>query len=85
MLLRSELHGCLARIESFLVRAGAALGTSLVAPKTTTPVGLNLCSPAVGDEGLYCCLSPRAGSSLQLEPYVPAASGSESLLRSGLM
>jgi hypothetical protein len=61
------------------VQAGAALGTSLVvlASEATTPIGLNLSSADVGDEGLYCCFSPRARPSPQLEPHVSAAVESE--------
>lgn len=60
MLLRSELEGCLARVESFLLSAGAAL-----APEVSPLAELNVCSGDVGEEGFYGDFSPRAMPSPQ--------------------
>ena len=62
MLLRSELHGCLARVESFLVRVGVALGTSPVTHEGSPPVELKTGSTNIGEEDLYGSFSPRAMS-----------------------
>ena len=62
MLLRTELHGCLARVECFLVRAGAALGASQVAPEVSPPAELNSGSADIGEEGIYGGFSPRVSS-----------------------
>ncbi|KAM0876896.1 hypothetical protein ACQ4PT_035860 [Festuca glaucescens] len=70
MLLRSELKGCITRIESFLVRAGAALDKSLVVPDVSSLTELNVRSTDVGEEGLYGGFSPRSRPSPQLEPHV---------------
>jgi hypothetical protein len=50
MLLRSKLHDYLVRVESFLLRVGAAFGTLLEAPP---PVDLNVGVGGVVEEGLY--------------------------------
>jgi hypothetical protein len=83
MLLRSELHGCLARVESFLVRVGAALGTSLEAPEASPPHGINVSPTDVGEEGLYGGFSPRARPSPMPRPNVSDANESE--VANGLM
>jgi hypothetical protein len=76
MLLRSELHGCLERVKSFLIKAGATLGASLVAPEASLPLGLNV-DTDIGKEDLYGGFSPRARPSPQLEPHVSSASESK--------
>jgi hypothetical protein len=58
MLLRSELHSCLTRVESFLVSARAALGTFDVAPQASFPAELMVGSADVGEEGLFGGFSP---------------------------
>ena len=79
MLLRSELHGCLARVESFLVRAGAALDSSPVVLEACRPIELNVDSADMGEEGTYGSFSPRAMACPLPQPHVSAPSESEVL------
>jgi hypothetical protein len=75
MLLRSELHDCLAMIESFLVIAGAALDTHPIAAEASSPTELNVTE--VREEGPFGSFSPRAMSSTLSQPDVPVESESE--------
>jgi hypothetical protein len=78
-LLRSELQGCLARVESFLVRAEAALGRPLVAPDISPPSELHVNSANDGEACLYGKFSPRARPSLSPLPVVHVASKSKDI------
>jgi hypothetical protein len=78
-LLRSELQGCLARVESFLVRAEATLGRPLVAPDVSPPSELHVNSTNDGEACLYGKFSPRARPSLLPLPVVHAASKSKDI------
>jgi hypothetical protein len=73
-LLCSELHDCLTRVESFLVRVGPALGMSLVAHEASPSAEISVGSAEVGEEGLFGGFSPRAMPTAQ--PHV--STGSES-------
>jgi hypothetical protein len=77
ILLRSELHGCLERVESFLVRARAALGTFPVVLKPSSPTELNVDSADAGEEDLYGGFSPRAMPCELPQPNVADSSESE--------
>jgi hypothetical protein len=58
MLLRSKLHECIVRVESFLLRAGAALGIPHVVLEAPPPADLNVGSGGVVEEFLYMAVSP---------------------------
>lgn len=58
-LLRSELQGCLARVECFLLRAEAALGKPAFAPAASSSSELHASSTDDGEVNLYGCFSPR--------------------------
>jgi hypothetical protein len=58
-LLRSELQGCLARVESFLLRAEAALGKPAFDPAVSSSFVLHAGSTDDGEVNLYGCFSPR--------------------------
>jgi hypothetical protein len=75
MFLRSELHDCLVRIESFLVIAGAALDTPPVSAEASSPTELNVTE--VGEEGPFGSFSPCAMSGTLSQPDVPVESESE--------
>ncbi|KAM0841534.1 hypothetical protein ACQ4PT_058963 [Festuca glaucescens] len=77
MLLRSKLQDCLARVECFLVRAGAALGTSPGAHEGSPSAELGVGSAEAGDEGLYGAFSPHAIPCPLQQPHVSDASESE--------
>jgi hypothetical protein len=73
------MHGCLARIESFLVRAGAALGMSPFATKASSPTKLNVGSAEVEEEGIFGGFSPHAMPCMLPYPDVHAASEDENM------
>ena len=77
MLLRSELHGCLERVEVFLTSAVAALRMSTVSPEASPPVELEVVSSDIGEDGLYGEFSPQAMPSVLPHPHVLAASESK--------
>jgi hypothetical protein len=58
LLLRSELHACLARVESFLVRAGTSLDMLPIVPEASPPAEVIAGSAEVGEENLYGSFSP---------------------------
>ena len=88
-LLRSELQGCLARVESFLVSAQVesflvsvetTLGRSLVGPDVSLPSELYVSSTDDVEANLYGCLSPRSRPCPSRQPFVLAASASKDII-----
>jgi hypothetical protein len=73
-LLRFELQGCLARVESFLVRAKAALGRPRVASDVSPPSKLHVNSTNDREACLYGNFSPRARPYSSLQPVGLVAS-----------
>lgn len=78
-LLRTELRGCLARVESYLMRAEAALCKPLVEHDVSSSSKLHVGSAVDGKANLYGCFSPRARLYLSQELVVSAASESEDI------
>jgi hypothetical protein len=76
-LLRSELHGCLAWVESFLVRAEASLGRLSAMPVVAPLVGLLDGSLGRVEADLFGSFSPRRKPCTPVFPAMSRVSKSE--------